>query len=372
MRHGMMDQNQNTHTEENHEWGQPKGLPSGCHEESRSLWEEVFPEDGKAFLDAYYAGKGRNNEILVIRDEKSRICAMIHWNPVNVFLYGKERTADFLVAVATRADMRRKGLMARLMHSGLKERMKRRVPFVFLNPAVEAYYTPFDFVSVGACLACKASGIGVFRKTEFEVRPVLSNEYEGAAAWVNGQLEKRYSLFALRSAEYFCVLSKELASEGGQIMGVYENAEMKGLFLYTLEGGLEIREPVCHPEREEEILGAVRKWASDSFGADLLENAEITGCGPEREHTYEKLKLMIRIVSLEECIRCLPAKENFQQQIRVHDPILAENNGLFFLTVSPEGNRLRPAEEETEDCVELSIRELTGLLFSRIFLNEVV
>ena len=87
----------------------PEILPPGKHGESRRLWEEVFPEDCREFLDVYYEKKGRRNQITVFRDGQGSICSMIHWNPVELSFYGHRITADYLVAVATREDMRRSG-----------------------------------------------------------------------------------------------------------------------------------------------------------------------------------------------------------------------------------------------------------------------
>ena len=40
-------------------------------ENSRVLYEEVFVEDEKAFVDAYYKIKAADNEILAVMDEES-------------------------------------------------------------------------------------------------------------------------------------------------------------------------------------------------------------------------------------------------------------------------------------------------------------
>ena len=47
---------------------------------TRTLWEQVFTEDTKEFLDYYYAEKTKNNEIYVIETDHD-IRAMMQLNP---------------------------------------------------------------------------------------------------------------------------------------------------------------------------------------------------------------------------------------------------------------------------------------------------
>ena len=47
---------------------------------TRTLWEQVFTEDTKEFLDYYYTEKTKNNEIYVIETDHD-IRAMMQLNP---------------------------------------------------------------------------------------------------------------------------------------------------------------------------------------------------------------------------------------------------------------------------------------------------
>ena len=59
------------------------------HGKTRELWEEVFPDDTKAFLDYYYYIKTRDNAIYVI-EEDGEICSMLQLNPYMVRVEGQE------------------------------------------------------------------------------------------------------------------------------------------------------------------------------------------------------------------------------------------------------------------------------------------
>ena len=114
------------------------------HPDTRQLWEEIFCEDTKEFLDYYYFIKARSNEIYVV-EEDGRICSMLHLNPYVMRIEEEEFPSDYIVAVATREAYRGRGYMGELLRRTMKEMHGRGVPFTFLMPAAEAIYTPYDF-----------------------------------------------------------------------------------------------------------------------------------------------------------------------------------------------------------------------------------
>lgn len=118
------------------------------HDSSRALYEEVFVEDEKAFVAAYYQIKAVDNQILVAEDA-GKIVSMLHRNPYTFWFRGKQVPADYIVAVATRREYRHRGLMRSLLTKALQDMEKEKYPFTFLMPADEAIYTPFDFRLMG-------------------------------------------------------------------------------------------------------------------------------------------------------------------------------------------------------------------------------
>ena len=58
-------------------------LEQSEHIATRKLWEEIFPEDTKAFLDYYYYIKAAKNQIYVV-EEDGRICSMLQLNPYRI------------------------------------------------------------------------------------------------------------------------------------------------------------------------------------------------------------------------------------------------------------------------------------------------
>ena len=49
-------------------------LEQSEHIATRKLWEEIFPEDTKAFLDYYYYIKAAKNQIYVVEEDEFVQC----------------------------------------------------------------------------------------------------------------------------------------------------------------------------------------------------------------------------------------------------------------------------------------------------------
>ena len=118
------------------------------HGRSRGLYEEVFAEDEKAFVDAYYCRKTADNRILAA-EEDGVIVSMLHCNPYTFRMRGESVLADYIVAVATKVKFRHRGLMRSLLTKALRDMRSEEKPFTFLMPADEAIYLPFDFRLMG-------------------------------------------------------------------------------------------------------------------------------------------------------------------------------------------------------------------------------
>ena len=60
------------------------------HLDTRKLYEEVFSEDEKSFVDYYYQEKTKDNIIYVVREDDD-IQAMLHLNPYTLWqkVYGR-------------------------------------------------------------------------------------------------------------------------------------------------------------------------------------------------------------------------------------------------------------------------------------------
>lgn len=81
------------------------------HNLTRALWEEIFNEDSKEFLDYYYFMKAKDNEIYVIENDQE-ICSMLHLNPYALKLEDTQFQGSYIVGVATKPLHRKKDIWA--------------------------------------------------------------------------------------------------------------------------------------------------------------------------------------------------------------------------------------------------------------------
>ena len=114
-------------------------------ERTKALYREIFPEDTEAFLDFYY--KERPKRILAM-EEDGQIIAMLHLNPFLLSFFGKEITASYIYAVATKKEKRRQGIMGELLRYAFQLSKEEGEVFCILIPVAESIYSPYGFRTV--------------------------------------------------------------------------------------------------------------------------------------------------------------------------------------------------------------------------------
>lgn len=114
-------------------------------ERTKALYREIFPEDTEAFLDFYY--KERPKRILAM-EEDGQIIAMLHLNPFLLSFFGKEITASYIYAVATKKEKRRQGIMGELLRYAFQLLKEEGEVFCILIPVAEGIYSPYGFRTV--------------------------------------------------------------------------------------------------------------------------------------------------------------------------------------------------------------------------------
>ena len=246
------------------------------HIKTRALWEAIFTEDSKEFVDYYYAVKAPENEIYVI-EQDGRIVSMIHLNPYAMRIGKSIYETHYIVGVATDERYRRRGYMATLLRHALQVMESRGEPFTFLMPASEAIYKPFGFSYIyeqrQGCVVGKRDAIEDLRWSE------ASKEDCGEiAAFANAMLQK-WDVVTWRDARYYQTLLAELGSEGGGILLARREDGIAGVFCYAFDeeredGTLVLREPLC---LEREVLERAVYQITDSE----TEQAFCTGFGEQ-------------------------------------------------------------------------------------------
>lgn len=279
------------------------------HESTRSLYESVFSEDSKGFVDYYYDVKTKDNTIYVMEDEKE-ICAMLHLNPYMLIVNGKEVPAHYIVAVATKPECRRRGYMGSLLKVSLNEMYKGNEPFTFLMPASESIYTPYDFRTVYQQEQRYFKGDKAARK----VKPEDAKE---VAELADRYLQQNFQLYAKRDAAYYERLMREYESDGGCLM-------------VTEKDG-------CITDCQPYVPGEVE----------------------------DKPKIMIRITDLKRMLMLMDLKYLTAVCFHVTDPVIRENNQCLLLT-GTEFSKVMLMEGKPENSEgTVTIAALASLIFGR-------
>lgn len=370
-------------------------LEPGEHGKTRELWEKVFSDDTKAFLDYYYYIKTRDNEIWVI-EEEGQICSMIQLNPYKIRVGAKEFPSAYIIAVATREPYRGRGFMGALLRKTLEEMQHKKMPFTFLMPAAEAIYTPYDFRFIysqktgtvdpsqqGFCSEQEADEPQQQNKTDLPAglqaaelranREPVRVTFSDAGLWDAQRLadfflenfDGQYQVCTVRDTAYYQTMIMEQASERGGVRMIEEEGSLRGYYAYADEGGLEIREPLYLDGYEEEFLRSVSELAKGR--ADKIPAA---ACPPGYAE-QEKPLIMARIVSLPEFLSALsvPEDQEMSCSFAVIDPILTKNSRVWKLESGIGESAVSVRETEDSEGV-IPVAELTEYLFGRIGVSE--
>jgi len=211
------------------------------HFRTRKLWEDIFTEDTPEFLDYYYTVKAKDNEIYVIEDE-GEIVSMLHLNPYTMRIRKELCQVHYIVAVATRTEYRRQGLMARLMNHAIQEMKDRGEPFTFLMPANEAYYKPFGFEFIYTQKQGRVCG-KKRELLEINFSNATSKDCKKIADYANKELSA-YDIVAWRDGGYYETILAEKSSENGGILLARRGEEIVGVFPFTKEQEVQVWEPL--------------------------------------------------------------------------------------------------------------------------------
>lgn len=338
---------------------------------TKDLWREAFPEDSEDFLDYYDQEKMSRNQVLV-REEDGVIQSMLHRNPYRLQVRDTCWDVDYIVAVATRADMRHRGYMRSLLIRMMSDMRVQQMPFCFLMPAAEAIYTPFQFAFIYDQPVWKL-------KENMELERISIEETERIADWMQHWLEQRYEVFVKRDNAYITSLLREVKSELGSLDCLYDQKQLVGI------QGIWGRE-----EKEQRLL-----YTEDGYS----------------ELEKKKPAIMARIITPETFIPVIHLKEDTEAEqlivcLELEDPLIPQNDGRFIWMLDHAGSRLEKltdqigtmeealakTEWKNDRVLHLKIEELTQWLFgyrvpeavkqyaeaeqidvlSRIFLDEVV
>lgn len=333
-----------------------KKLKPEEHGLTRTLWEHVFTEDTKEFLDYYYTEKTKDNEIYVIETDHD-IRAMMQLNPYVIQMGKKTVESRYIVAVATEPLYRHKGYMAELLRKTARDLYQQKMPFFFLMPASEKIYYPHNYRFIYATDVWNAKGTNGEKLTIQKIKELQNDsgvtlrmaegkDCKNLGIFAEEVLEKqKIQVYTRRDAVYYMRLLKEQESEKGGILIAEQDGEIRGILVFDEEDGFAVREPLIWKGYE-----------------DIFEKAGIILTTEEKK----KPLIMARLLNVENLLSAMVCKEEMELQFVLYDPVIRENNCLFMLKGNEEHLvvRTRTAHTGKDDAVQkISIDALTSIVF---------
>lgn len=303
-----------------------------------ALWKSCF-HDTDAFMDYYFDYYLKSNRVLMLCDEHA-LKAMIHLNPYQLQINKKRVHSYYVVGVATDAAFRHQGAMTQLMKKVFEDCYMGGIPMIYLMPADEAIYTPFQFAYIynqyvekkHTHLRTKLSFFDTPLTDFIVATPVTSNEERAHIAdWANTTLQKQYDCFTWRDAWYYERLQQENIVDGGNLLSLTVDQHWIGYLSYACEEKIEIREIGCLPEWQP----IVADWLMQNF--DGQDGEMIPLCGEafltqkQCEKAWQRPMIMGRVIDLVQWMTCLPVSEQpFSMILQINDQWIAANNGSWF------------------------------------------
>lgn len=358
---------------------------------TKKLWEEVFFQDSREFVDYYYKYKAKGNIAFVLK-YKEDIISMVHLTPYKAVLRGddrKESMVSYIVGVATKEAYRHKGCMKKLLYESFFKLYERKEPFAFLMPAAPEIYRSFSFTYIyerkNYSLHPKYLKDEAFMRfvqgkqksylfwteagEEYRIRLAADKDKKKLKAFAKRVLQEQYDFYLDHTEQYFEVLLKEIESQKGGIFLIEKQEKTVSYFVCAMDQ----KQPYI-----QELLFL------DQKGLHAANELFI-------EEKKKQPIIMARIIRVEEMLSLLESREEKELLLEIEDKDISFNQGSFQWKVGKGWSRVkrlkeperefRAAETETvqqeesrlnKKCVnvsgakviKVSIKELTEQIFT--------
>lgn len=332
------------------------------HGKTRTLYELAFPEDDQAFVDYYYEEVASRNGIYGVLEE-GEVLSMLHLNPYELVIGEKECEIPYIVAVATRPELRHQGLMTSVFQKMFRELWREQVPFAFLMPAKEAIYRPFGFRYISGQNRMELKVKDYLKKEKLDSYPATYADVPDLSWFTSRFLKKHMGTYAKRTEEYYERLLLEQECQEGDIAVLTREGMICGWFFTGVNDGVpEVREAMV----EEEVLPLLLPTVADCFRYD----DKVRFFGFSKDLGGKEVPLMMgRIVNLSAYFSLIGEKVPEGFSFALKDQWIPENNGIY---IWREGALC--SIQDTPDIPILSAEELMEKfpLPGPVFLNELV
>lgn len=111
------------------------------------LWDYCFEKKEDPFFQWYFQEYCLTHNIVMggFEESSGRLRNMLHLNPYQIILRGREETVPYIVGVATDPSARGRHLTKELLQESFRALRRRTAPFALLMPIYAGIYRPYDF-----------------------------------------------------------------------------------------------------------------------------------------------------------------------------------------------------------------------------------
>lgn len=335
----------------------------------RKLWTDNF-NDTPGYIN-YYFNNRWHKSITLLSDNVS----MLHLNPYQLSINGKETTLYYIVGVCTFKEYRKRGYMGTLLKEAFGFMYYKELPFTYLMPASEKIYKPYGFTGIYPVSACDMdipdiSG-EIPASTDIIYNKLGDSQKEALYCYTENKLSRNFSCYASHNPAYFEELNKEMAACSGNIVTFWEKDSLQclGYIVYMCEDFPEIAESVFEEKIQTDILKYFYK--KNYYKIKLYETYfwNIQGCKAPKNY------LMARIINLKAFVQGLYSGKRHELWLDIEDKYISGNNGKWHIIIDKKSSSCQQCRGEKNNKWESCTIEEFGskyLPYYRYYLNELV
>lgn len=333
------------------------------------LWADNF-NDTPGYIN-YYFNNRWHKSITFLSDSAS----MLHLNPYQININGKEITLYYIVGVCTSKEYRKRGYMDTLLKKSLDFMYNNKFPFTYLMPASEKIYKPYGFTGIYPVSTCDINITDIRGKssgsTDIIYNKLDTRQKEALCSYTENKLSGNFSCYVVHNSGYFEELNKEMAACSGNIVTFWEKDSLQclGYIVYMCEDFPEIAESVFEEKIQTDILYYF--YNKNYYNIKLYETYfwNIPGCSLPKNY------LMARIINLKTFIMGLYCVKRQELWICIEDKYISGNNGKWHIIIDKESSLCQQCSGQESNKWEVCTIEEFGsryLPYYRYYLNEFV
>ena len=306
--------------------------------EAADIWQTCFPSDSVRFIQFYFQRVYRDEDSLLLRNDRGDACAYLGMLPFELKLYHETVKSSYLSGVSTLPEHRNKGYMTALMGRALTEMYRRGDVVSTLIPARPDLYLRFGYRDCFFHHKQTVRGNGrpdgdILEKTDI--------------AKMDSIFRKRFGerpICLLRTDENWRNIIEEhhLFENGKIFMGNDAYA-----FVGVYQGKAVVKELGCFDDEAYHTM--LEHILSVYHEVDLIE--------PYADHPSRTPFAQARIINVKGALSAATRGNGQTFRVRVTDALIPENNGGF---LAHDGI----VEPCNDSCEELDIAGLTERIFS--------